>query len=276
MASQGWIKLHREIKESALYENFNARVLFIHLLLTVCHEDRKYPIKGKDEVIERGSIVTSIGKLSKEVGISIQQTRTALEYLEVTNRITNKTTNKFSVIQVQNWDKFQNDNKQNNKQDNKQITTKQEYEKEKEYLLTEIFQKEKSFCPPHPQKKIDFSFYLDVWNSGDTPRKIIRMTEKRKAKIQARLNDNQNFQEDFKTAVHKINCSDFLSGVNDRGWKCTFDWMIKNDSNYTKVLEGDYDNNSRRVRNDKPQQRASDGFRDEIAAYYNEQMALQA
>ena len=38
----------------------------------------------------------------------------------------------------------------------------------------------------------------------------------------------------------KAQCSDFLSGKNGK-WNATFDWLIK-DSNFIKVLEGNYDN----------------------------------
>ena len=38
----------------------------------------------------------------------------------------------------------------------------------------------------------------------------------------------------------KAQCSDFLSGKSGK-WNATFDWLIK-DSNFIKVLEGNYDN----------------------------------
>ena len=34
----------------------------------------------------------------------------------------------------------------------------------------------------------------------------------------------------------------FLEGQNDRGWVATFDWIIANDNNAVKVLEGNYPN----------------------------------
>lgn len=52
----------------------------------------------------------------------------------------------------------------------------------------------------------------------------------------------------------KASKSDFLNGVNQRSWKANFDWLI-NESNFLKVLEGNYDN--REILDDSS---ASDGF----------------
>ena len=46
------------------------------------------------------------------------------------------------------------------------------------------------------------------------------------------------FEECFK----KVQASDFCKGENERGWQADFDWLIKNDNNMVKVLEGKYDN----------------------------------
>lgn len=79
--------------------------------------------------------------------------------------------------------------------------------------------------------------------------KIERLTESRKKHIKARLASNS--REEMTIAFHKANESDFLCGVNDRGWKADFDWLMKNDSNITKVLEGKYDNKTRLTKTDQ-------------------------
>ena len=42
------------------------------------------------------------------------------------------------------------------------------------------------------------------------------------------------------TCMNIIAKTPFLKGVNKRGWKVDFDWLIANDTNYVKVLEGKY------------------------------------
>ena len=140
---QGFIKLHRQITEWEWYSNINVCRLFIHCLLKANHKDNKW----QGIVIERGSFITSIENLAFETGLSGQQIRTALNKLKSTGEITSKTTNRYSVISIKNWDMFQVDNKQDNKQitnkqqtDNKQITTNnndknEENEKESKYVI---------------------------------------------------------------------------------------------------------------------------------------------
>ena len=73
------------------------------------------------QVIKRGSFVTSRSILAKETGLTVQQLRTALDKLISTNELTRSTTNKYTVITVTNYDKYQN----YNHVDNQQTTNKQ-------------------------------------------------------------------------------------------------------------------------------------------------------
>lgn len=70
--------------------------------------------------------------------------------------------------------------------------------------------------------------------------KVERLTDSRKKHIRARLGEHS--REDLTIAFHKLNESDFACGNNDRGWEADFDWLMKNEENITKVLEGKYDN----------------------------------
>lgn len=101
------------------------------------------------------------------------------------------------------------------------------------------------------QHKVDV--YKDIVNEFNyicaRMSKVERITESRKKHIKARLASNS--REEITIAFHKANESDFLCGVNDRGWKADFDWLMKNDSNITKVLEGKYDNKTRLTKTDQ-------------------------
>jgi hypothetical protein len=54
----------------------------------------------------------------------------------------------------------------------------------------------------------------------------------------------KQFMENLPLLVEKVAASDFLCGYNDRQWRADIDWLLKNDTNYVKVLEGRYDNKS--------------------------------
>jgi len=72
--------------------------------------------------------------------------------------------------------------------------------------------------------------------------KAISITEKRKPHIRARWEQFKGNMQIFETAFTKIEESEFCKGNNDRRWRASFDWLIANDTNIVKVLEGKYNN----------------------------------
>ena len=124
--SEGWISIHRKILEWEWYSDINVCRVFIHCLIKANHTDKKW----QGVTIKRGQFITSLGTLSIETSLSVQQVRTAISKLKSTSELTSKTTNKYTVISITNYEKFQDDNKQPNKRatneqqtNNKQITT---------------------------------------------------------------------------------------------------------------------------------------------------------
>lgn len=120
---EGWIKLHRQFINWEWYKNNNVKVVFLHLLLMANHE----PNVWQGILINRGQVVISSLKLSETLGLSRQKVRTALDNLKITNEITTKSTNKYILVTITNYDKYQGgvlvDNQQTNQQTNTQITT---------------------------------------------------------------------------------------------------------------------------------------------------------
>lgn len=149
---QGYIKLFRKFTEWEWYNNINVKVLFIHLLLNANHKEKQWQgIK-----IDKGQILTSLEHLSREIGLTVQQTRTALTKLKSTCEITSKSTNQYTLITLVNWRKYQLDKEKitneitsdvtNEQQtDNKRITTNNNDKNEKnDNNIKEIY-KEKYF-----------------------------------------------------------------------------------------------------------------------------------
>lgn len=112
----GWVRLYRSIDEWEWSSNPNVLCVFIRLLVLASFEPRQWNGLG----IEKGQVVISLENLAKKVGLSVQQTRTALNKLKSTNEITSQSTNKYSVITIVNYGKYQGIEEENNKQDNKQ------------------------------------------------------------------------------------------------------------------------------------------------------------
>lgn len=79
----------------------------------------------------------------------------------------------------------------------------------------------------------------ELWNliCLDLP-KVKENSNSRKAKEIVRLRERR--LEKWKAVFETLNNSDFCKGINDRGWQATYDWIISNDTNAVKVLEGKY------------------------------------
>lgn len=99
----GWIKLYRKITEWEWYTDSNIFRVFLHLLLNANHKPKRW----RGIIIGRGQLITSRKLLSKQLKISEQSIRTSLIRLKSTNEIIIKTTNKFSLITICNYDSYQ-------------------------------------------------------------------------------------------------------------------------------------------------------------------------
>lgn len=71
---------------------------------------------------------------------------------------------------------------------------------------------------------------------------VQKMTDTRRKALRARLKDCGGI-EGWRVALSKIEASDFLAG-RSRDWRCDFDWINK-PANFTKLMEGNYDNRTR-------------------------------
>ena len=124
------------------------------------------------------------------------------------------------------------------------------------------------------QERINYQAVLVSWN--DTMQrcvpKVSKLTDGRKEKIRQRVKEMGGWElakHTLSRCFDKINESDFCNGST--GWTATFDWFFSNDKNWTKVLEGNYDN--RRGKTD------IEKMSDEIAkadAYYEQRYGKSA
>lgn len=86
----------------------------------------------------------------------------------------------------------------------------------------------------------DVQLVIDAWNSLSLTR-IIRIAKNttRSKMLQKRIKDYGI--DSILSAIENVRNSDFLNGINTKGWQATFDWFIKPD-NFEKVLSGNYAN----------------------------------
>lgn len=101
--ASGFITLHRQIMDWEWYHDANTFNLFVRLLLMANYVDGSF--EGK--LVKRGQVATSLRTLSTHAGLSLQQTRTALDHLQTTHEITYEPCRRHVVITIVNYDKYQ-------------------------------------------------------------------------------------------------------------------------------------------------------------------------
>lgn len=82
--------------------------------------------------------------------------------------------------------------------------------------------------------------FQSAWNKlSGTLAKVGKITKSRTAKLRVRINEGLTVNT-FESAVEMCASTPFLRGEGSRGFRASFDWLIDNDKNLTKVLEGQY------------------------------------
>ena len=118
----GYIKLYRKLIQWGWYQDNVVKSLFLHCLLMASFRDFSW----KGNQLKAGQFITNYKALAEELGFTVQQVRTAIKKLENTQEITSKSTNKYTVITVLNWDNYQIEDNDSNTENNNQITNKQQ------------------------------------------------------------------------------------------------------------------------------------------------------
>ena len=101
--NDGFVKIYRSLLDWEWYQDSNTMRVFLHLLLNANWEDSRY----RGHFVPKGSLVCGRKKLAEDLGLSEQEIRTSINHLKSTNEITIKPTNRFSIVTIVNWEKFQ-------------------------------------------------------------------------------------------------------------------------------------------------------------------------
>lgn len=78
--------------------------------------------------------------------------------------------------------------------------------------------------------------FKTTWNDFSHLPRITKMTEGRVARLRRRMKDEE-FAIEYPKALRYMARTPFYIGENDRGWRASVDWFLKNDENWRKPLE---------------------------------------
>ena len=124
----GWVKLHRRSLKHPLFTRPMLWHLWTYLLLNASHEDRTIIWDQEEFLIERGSLIFGRKRASLETGISEQTIRSTLKTLinlEMVEKSTTRSTNRFSYLTICNYEHYQDLSGPSNQQLNQQATSRQ-------------------------------------------------------------------------------------------------------------------------------------------------------
>lgn len=149
----GWVKLHRKFQSWEWYGNSQMVHLFLHLLLSANHDAKKW----QGQTINRGQLATGRKQLSKATGISERSIRTCIKHLKSTGELTSKTTSKYSIITICNYEEYQSRetqiDQQNDQQSDQQPTSNRPQTRSKRIKEESISSNFDSFWQAYPKKQ---------------------------------------------------------------------------------------------------------------------------
>lgn len=99
----GWISIHRRLLSWEWWEDANTTRLFLYLLLSANHTEKKW----RGVTCRRGQVITSLSTIKQQTGLSIQQIRTCFDRLKSTGELTVESTSKYSMITVNKYEDYQ-------------------------------------------------------------------------------------------------------------------------------------------------------------------------
>jgi hypothetical protein len=117
--------------------------------------------------------------------------------------------------------------------------------------------------------KTEIKFLIELWNKyavGNIP-KIKDITDDRLKKVKVRLSEKSI--SEWEDVFKMFNLSSFLKGDSGK-WKATFDWIMENNKNYKKVLEGNYTDTINKTPQQQPFDYAASRNFDPIDREYEE------
>ena len=104
---RGYIKLWRKIFDTGIQREPITLAVWVWLLGNVTHKPLNYIVRGKLMRLEPGEIVIGRKRIADELSIGERCVRTALDHLESWGNVTIRATKRFSIIKVNNWGVYQ-------------------------------------------------------------------------------------------------------------------------------------------------------------------------
>jgi hypothetical protein len=133
--NNGYIRIWRKTIESGWLKNHQLWVFWSWCLLKATYKEYDAIVGFQQVHLVPGQFIFGRRQAAIETGLSERQIRTSIDLLKTAQNLTIKTTNKFSIVSIINWDTYQGNGIQNDQQNDQQPTSNRPHTNIKEYIL---------------------------------------------------------------------------------------------------------------------------------------------
>lgn len=264
-----FVLLSRSLKTCSFKRNPERVALWVHLILDANYTDKLVTFNGSTVERKRGQVITSRRQLAYDCGLTESEVKAALKAFEKEEMITVKTVGKakgYTVITLLNYDVYQPDFEPKNSTKNdknydpsndplndpsndprqyKEILNKTPIvpfgdSQSADAELPDAGDKKKSSAAKQPV--INYQAFADSYNEilGDRLPTCAVMSDKRKRALKKLLPLlKAPTLECFSAYLNAFanTARPFYFGDNDRGWRASFDFVLRQDT-LTATKEG--------------------------------------
>ncbi len=119
----GYIKLHRTLLDNPIINKPDYFTVWCLLLLNANHKENSFIFNNKKMSVKPGQLITGRKKIAEITGIAESQVYKILNYFEKEGQIEQQKNNKFTLISILNWHKYQGNGTTKEQPSNNQVTT---------------------------------------------------------------------------------------------------------------------------------------------------------
>lgn len=186
---QGWIKLHRKMLHSNVFQNEKLFKVFMYCLMKATHSEHRQLVGKQFIELEQGQFVFGRKKAAVELNMKESTVRDYINLLKQDNTIHVNTTNKYSIITVVNWEVYQHKEEDYRQQNDNKVTAEQQQNDTNKNVKKVKNEKE----------HIPYGEIVDYLNEK-ADKRFRHTTNKTRSQIKARWNEGHRL-EDFKKVI---------------------------------------------------------------------------
>ncbi len=171
---KGWIKLHREIRFSSIFQNESLLKTWIWCLCKASHKKHKQVIGNQFIELEPGEFITGRKAAGEELNVPPTTAWNRLKLLEKNESIEIKSESKYSIVKICNWESYQEQGENldikrtGSTQDNNNVTEDEELQSRQQMdsSLTANGQQMDT------NKNVKNDIYINSYNNSDQEKEI--------------------------------------------------------------------------------------------------------